>query len=782
MLAGSSQSAVSFLDPTISATEGQAFNGVVDMFQPMDGLNDPSNYTASISWGDGQVSGGVITADSQSGGFDVSGSHTYTDDGAYAIQITLQDSAGNTSVLSDSAQVADAALSAQRTIMTAQPGTELADVIGSFTDANPQAQPSDFQASIQWGDGGVSTATIAGNASLFTVNGLHTYVQTGSYSVTVSILDSGGSTTSFTSTIAVGVSLGNGVGLVANDPAINATEGASFSGPVATFTDSDGNTNPALYSASIVWGDGATTTGTVTGTGGSNGFTVSGTHTYAEEGNDAVAVSISDTDGAHFNVNSTAIVADAALTPTAGSGLNPTSGTAYSATWATFTDGDPNGAVSDFSATIAWGDGTVSAGTVATNTGGGFKVTGTHTYPQGGSLQAAVTVYDAGGASGSVTDSVNVAGLTPTGVNFSQNIGTMQSPFPVATFTDSDGNHTPGRYTASINWGDGTTTTGTLSGTGPFTVKGQHGYGQQGYYPVTVSISDTDGARATANSNANVSHGTLSATSQVPSSSTSLMYSGQVATLSDSDGNTAPNYSATINWGDGTTTSGTLSVGPTISGRHSYAAAGTYAVTTIAIDNIDGSAASVSSNMTISLSGPLTLTPTSNLSGNEGTALTNLVVGTFTDSDNNTNPALYTATIVWGDGTSSTGTVTRPGSTFQIAGTHTYAEEGTYPINLTVTDTDSATTQAATTLLANDGALTPTAQLLSPTAGRPMSNTVVATFTDGDSGGVLTDYNALINWGDNSPPTAGAIAVATGGGFDRNEGRLHCDERLRAWA
>src|SRR5262245_15233307 len=71
-------------------------------------------------------------------------------------------------------------------------------------------------------------------------------------------------------------------------PTISATgrnlsliEGASNSVVVATFTDTDPSP-VARYNTSISWGDGTTTAGTVTLSGGS--FSVSGTHTYADEG------------------------------------------------------------------------------------------------------------------------------------------------------------------------------------------------------------------------------------------------------------------------------------------------------------------------------------------------------------------------------------------------------------------------------------------------------------------------------------------------------------------
>jgi hypothetical protein len=75
-----------------------------------------------------------------------------------------------------------------------------------------------------------------------------------------------------------------------------------------------------------------------------------------------------------------------------------------------FTDADPSGAASDFAATVNWGDGLPpSAGTVVAGPGGGFSVTGSHTFARSGSRRITVRVVDAGGATTQVRDRVTVA-------------------------------------------------------------------------------------------------------------------------------------------------------------------------------------------------------------------------------------------------------------------------------------------------------------------------------------------------------------------------------------
>ncbi|HVA47067.1 MAG TPA: choice-of-anchor tandem repeat GloVer-containing protein [Pirellulales bacterium] len=64
---------------------------------------------------------------------------------------------------------------------------------------------------------------------------------------------------------------------------------------------------------------------------------------------------------------------------------------------ASFTDTNQAAAASDFTASIDWGDGATSAGTVTANSTGGFDVSGTQTYALAGSYPIDVTVSDSPG-------------------------------------------------------------------------------------------------------------------------------------------------------------------------------------------------------------------------------------------------------------------------------------------------------------------------------------------------------------------------------------------------
>jgi hypothetical protein len=67
---------------------------------------------------------------------------------------------------------------------------------------------------------------------------------------------------------------------------------------------------------------------------------------------------------------------------------------------ATFTSGDQSATASSFTATITWGDGHTSPGTVAPDGRGGFTVSGSNTYDQPGTYPTTVTVTDAFGGTG----------------------------------------------------------------------------------------------------------------------------------------------------------------------------------------------------------------------------------------------------------------------------------------------------------------------------------------------------------------------------------------------
>jgi Domain of unknown function (DUF4214) len=94
------------------------------------------------------------------------------------------------------------------------------------------------------------------------------------------------------------------------------------------------------------------------------------------------------------------IVSGPAGTTNAAAAVNAVAGQPFTGVVATFSDADPNANAKDFTATINWGDGHLTNGTITANAQGGFDVSGTNTYASPGRFPISVDVADFGGGPG----------------------------------------------------------------------------------------------------------------------------------------------------------------------------------------------------------------------------------------------------------------------------------------------------------------------------------------------------------------------------------------------
>jgi hypothetical protein len=686
------------------------------------GIDESSQYSAIINWGDGSQSAGLgpvtitFLADLGNGNaeYAVNSFHTYaeatTTSNPDTLSVTIADNTGPGTVQSQSGpvQVNDAPLqnTLPATSINATVGVPLTNVtVGQFIDTNPLATTSGYAVSVNWGDGQFSGGTVVpfrtavqlgGSGVEFTVEASHNYTTAGTFTVTTIVADNGGSTVTETSTVTV---TNSSLQQITAAP-IAAVVGVPFTGTVASFTDPNPSDTASEFTATINWGNGDSTAGTVESVG-SGAFIVTAVDpvsgkgfTYTAVGTYNVTISVKGPAGAQFTAFTTATVSDAPITATGMTlGLAPNlifTFPPFSGPVATFTDGNPNAMLSDFSATISWGDGTVSGGTITLSPTmpGTFVVSGMHQFaPSSVPYQAIITIKSVGGSTATAFTTITISDtpITPGAPTAITAVESVPFTAQVGTFTDANPNALPSQYATTIDWGDGSATSAGViakQANGTFTVTGSHTYAEESPvgtpYAITVTIADIGGTSPTT--------GTDTGT----------------ATVSD-----APLFS-------------------------------------------QGS--------------PIT--------GVEGTGLnpSPITVATFTDTDPNGKVTDYTAVINWGDGTAtSAGTIVQTGvspngSTFSVTGTHTYDEEGNYQTQVTITDVGGSQTLAIGTAIIADAPLTAAATqpTVSTTEGVVFSGPA-ATFIDGNPTAPITDFTyVMINWGDGTPATSGAITQPGG--------------------
>ena len=95
-------------------------------------------------------------------------------------------------------------------------------------------------------------------------------------------------------------------------------------------------------------------------------------------------------------------------------------------------------------------------------------------------------------------------------------------------------------------------------------------------------------------------------------------------------------------------------------------------------------------------------------------------VATFADANTSDTASSFTATIDWGDGTTTSGTVAGSNGAFTVTGGHTYADEGSFPLGVTITDsTKNTLTLSGTVAVAEADVLTAHLSPSRPIRARP---------------------------------------------------------------
>ncbi|MDR3633360.1 MAG: hypothetical protein P4L84_05950, partial [Isosphaeraceae bacterium] len=779
-------SPLSLADATLHAVAGTAFASTVGTLTDPNPYAVAADFTATIRWGDGTSSIGSVAADPEvSGRFEVTGTHAYAENGAYAVIVQVVDRGGATSFTVSSTTVSPASIIAAGVTLAASAGAPYVGTVATVADGNPGDTAGALTAMIAWGDGQSSLAVVTPDpheAGTFDIGGTHEYTATGTYAVTVQVVDADGnmSTASGTATVTEPA-------LVATAVTISPSVAVPYTGAVLTFTG--GSLDPlSAFSATIDWGDGTTTAGTIappTVPGGP--FQVNGTHSYQAIGAYSVTATVTNSDGNSASAIDTANVSNMAATSRT---VAASEGAAFDGIVATFTDAETELGASAFSATIDWGDGTTTVGTVApdASVAGQFDVAGVHTFNAAGAPAVVVQIAGPAGAGTAVVVGSAFVADAPLSATADAVDATEGQAFTglVAYFSDAGPAGSSSQYWALIGWGDGQVSAGAIAPDptvpGRFDVSGTHIYEMNGSYSVSVQIVDVGGCTVATTGTASVTDAPLLASFGSVSALPGVVFSGTVATFTEGPSDPLSAFSATIDWGDGTSATATI-IPPAapgepfqVDGTHAYESAGTYNIVVSVLDADGGSATATGAAQIASVAGTgHPINATAGDSFTEG-------VASFASADPAALPSQFTATIAWGDGHSSSGVVTddphSPGR-FLVTGTHVYQSNGSFSVLVHVTDQSGGTASIASLAVVADAPLVVNVGVISPFLETPY-NGVVATFREGPTD-PLSVFSATIDWGDGTTTAGTVVAPATTGGPFQVEG-AHNYQAIGAFA
>lgn len=582
------------------------------------------------------------------------------------------------------------------TVNNVPPVFDLGTEITGMTEGSPMQLTLPFTdpgqdvwtGTVDYGDGsGPQPLTIDGIGRTFTLD--HVYEQDGVYNVTVTINDDDLGT--FTDTVSVTVD--NIVPIITPIPTQNIQEGDTLN-VSTTFADP----SPVdLHSATIDWDiDDAVPPEPVTVDQVTR--TISGSHLYPSNGTFTARLTVFDDDG---NSTSDFLVIVANVPPTIDAGPDQTGvaeGDVVNVV-ATFTD---PGLGETFTATIDWGDGTITDGVVDPVAG---TVTGSHPYADNGVYNVVVSLSDG--------DSISTDSLVVSVVNVPPALGTDLGTFniqegatfslPGVTFTDPGTGDT---FTATVDWDVNdaippeTVVVDPVAGT----ITGSHVYGDDGTFNARLVLSDDDGG--TVIDDFVVVVGNVAPIVDAGPDQQNVP-EGTTVTINATfiDPGVGETYTATINWGDNSSSPGIVDpVAKTVTATHAYADNGTYTVTVTVSDDDGGSGDSlivlvinvsptvVGNNATVDEGSPIT-TPIATII-DPGIADTHTVLIDWDASDgvNNFVPATVNP-------------VTR-----QVTGPNfSYADDGVYTATIRVTDDDGG--------VSSDVQVTITVQNVAPTPG-----------------------------------------------------------------
>jgi hypothetical protein len=311
---------------------------------------------------------------------DATATHTWGDDHVGTVIVEVSDGE-NLDTASTSVTVSNVAPIITSMDLPAGPVPRgvTVDLTGAFTDAGAL---DTHTAEINWGDGTIAAGAVSESAGSGTVAGSHAYTASGVHTVTLTITDDDGAAQSQEMVIIV------------NSPPV-AVLGGPYSGVEgsAIAFDASGSSDPDGDPVQFRWDFDSNGTW-------DTGYSANPVAAFTWDDDHTGAVAIEVSDGELTDTASTG-VSVANVNPTITSIAGPVDpipvGTTVDVTGA-FTD---PGILDTHTAEIAWGDGSVTAGTVS-ESGGSGTVVGSRVYAVPGVYRVTLTVNDDDGGSDSM--------------------------------------------------------------------------------------------------------------------------------------------------------------------------------------------------------------------------------------------------------------------------------------------------------------------------------------------------------------------------------------------